>query len=124
MRHLRKSFRLPKNKNLKPKKNSRLGPFTLFLSENITTKPKANFAFEGGRVDGNLEIATNGPILFRRVLFSSAFSFPTEENVFFENCFVCANERTVEIVKNALREDWDLNVAQVIAEFRGREAHD
>ena len=86
--------------------------------------PKQTFAFEGGRVDGNLEIATDDPILFRRVLFSGAFSFPTEENVSFSDCFVGANERTVEIVKNALREDWDLNVAQVIAEFRGREAHD
>ena len=63
-------------------------------------------------------------ILFRRVLFSGAFSFPKEENVSFSDCFVCANERTVKIVKNALREDWNLNVAQIIAEFRGREAHD
>ena len=86
---------------------------------------KINFVFEGGRVDGNLEIAAgDGPIFFRKALFSSAFSFPTEEIVSFVNCFISANERTVEIVKNALREDWDLNVAKIIAEFRGREAHD
>ena len=83
--------------------------------------------FEGGRVDGILSIEPefDPQILFRGVLFASPlFAFPADERVSLENCFVCANERTATIIKDAFVDDWDLNVLAIIAQFRGREEHD
>ena len=63
-------------------------------------------------------------ILFRGVLFASPeFVFP-DERISLENCFVRADLRTVKIVKEALSDEWDLNVVELIAQFRGREERD
>ena len=73
----------------------------------------------------SFELEFDVQIVFRGVLFASPlFAFPAEERVSLENCFVCANERTAAIIKDAFAEDWDLNVLAIIAQFRGREEHD
>ena len=85
--------------------------------------------FDGGRVDGELKcggVKFGKQIVVQKVFFTSpSFSFPSANlPISLENCFVSANARTVEIVKAAISDEWDPNVATIIAEFRGREAHD